>query len=138
MGCKLSPLIVQKAMEMFFRCHERAWPFLDDVTVTSLNVEDHLSFDLPKMLALASYYRLLLKPSKADILRSSARILGHQISEHSMSLAPEKIKKIEELTFPTDKKDLISKLAFFQYFNRVVPRLSKLTAPLRRLGRKKV
>ena len=53
-----------------------------------------------------------------------------------MTLAPEKVTKIDALQFPVDKKDLISKLAFFQYFNRVVPRLSELTEPLRRLAKK--
>ena len=42
--------------------------------------------------------------------------------------------KIRALEFPTDKKDLISKLAFLAYFMRIAPRLSELTAPLRELA----
>ena len=44
-----------------------------------------------------------------------------------------KWKKIESLTFPVDKKEAISKLAFFQYFARIAPRLSELLGPLRDL-----
>ena len=138
MGCRSSPSIAQSIIERCFRCHDRAHPFLDDVTVVSTDVDEHIEKDLPKMLALASYFNILLKPSKADIIRDDCRILGHQVSEEAMTLSAEKIKKINELQMPVDKKSLISSLAFMMYFNKLAPRLSELTAPLRRLAVSKV
>ena len=91
MGCSLSPPVVQKCVTQFFRGYDQAWPFLDDVTIASTDVESHLEEDLPKMLALCSFYNFLLKPSKADMLRPSVQILGHQIGEGSMTLALEKV-----------------------------------------------
>ena len=80
----------------------------------------------------------MLKPSKADLFRSSLRILGHQISEEALTLSNDKILKLKDLSFPVDKKDLVSKLAFFAYFQRLAPKLSEFLAPLRRLAISKI
>ena len=138
MGCKISPSVSQAIIDRCFRCHDHCRPFLDDLTLVSTSIAEHLDVDLPKMLAICSYYNILLKPTKCDIIRPDCRILGHQVSQESMTLSAEKIEKIEQLAFPSDKKDLISKLAFFQYFMRIAPRLSELTASLRRLAVSKV
>ena len=97
------------------------------------NIDEHLDVDLPLLLATCSKYNILLKPAKCDLVCPETRILGHQISEESMTLSNEKVEKIESLTFPVDKKEAISKLAFFQYFARIAPRLSELLGPLRDL-----
>ena len=134
MGCKNSPAIAQATNDKIFRSHAHCAPFLDDLTVYSRTMDEHINIDLPKMLALSSHYNLLLKPSKADIGRRECRILGHNVAEELLTLSPEKIEKIADMAFPTDKKDLISKLAFLQWFCKIVPRLSELTGPLRRLA----
>ena len=79
------------------RCHERVFPFIDDCSVASKNVQQHLYEDLPKFFALCSYYRILLKPSKADMVRESTRVLGFQIGESQLSLSKEKEVKISDL-----------------------------------------
>ena len=138
MGLRNAPGLCQSAMDKFFRCHAHAQPFIDDVTVFSETVRRHVDFDLPKFMAICSHYNLLLSPDKADILRRECRILGHNVSESALSISPEKIEKIKSLTFPEDKKDLISKLAFFQWFIRLAPRLAEFTAPLRELAKPSV
>ena len=90
MGLKISPSYAQQAISRWFRCHQHARPFLDDITIVSTTVEEHLRDDLPKMLAICSYYNILLKPSKADIIRSECGILGHSVSESALSLSAEK------------------------------------------------
>ena len=134
MGLKIAPQIVQFLTERMFRCHKNVKTFIDDLTTFSKTLMGHLRVDLPKTFAICSYYRILLKPSKADLVRHETRILGHSISESTMSLSSEKLEKIRSLTFPVDKADLISKLAFLQYFQRLAPKLSELTAPLRKLA----
>ena len=134
MGLKLAPSFVQAASEKMMQSHRHCKAFVDDFTTFSTTVDEHLDVDLPKTLALCSYHNVLLSPKKADILKTSCRILRFKISESATSVAGEKIDKISALTFPTDKKDLISKLAFLAYFMRIAPRLSELTAPLRELA----
>ena len=94
MGLNLSPPICQSFVDKAFQCHERCKAFLDDIMVWSLNMLKHLHEDLPKALAIASYYNILLKPAKADLMRPSTCILGHQLSESAITLSAEKIDKI--------------------------------------------
>ena len=81
MGLKLAPSFVQSALEKMMSSHKRCKPFVDDFTTFSTTVDEHLDADLPKTLALCSYYNILLSPKKADILKTSCRILGFKISE---------------------------------------------------------
>ena len=66
MGLKNSPAVGQCVNERAFRCHDHVRPFLDDLTSFSRSEQEHLEIDLPKMLAICSYYNILLKPQKAD------------------------------------------------------------------------
>ena len=135
MGCSQAPSIGQSIVDQAFDHHENTHPFEDDVTVASKSEEEHLQTDLPIALATASHYNMLMKAPKCVFFKNEARILGHLVGEEKITLSSEKIKKIRELPFPDTKKKLISALAFFQYFNRLCPRLSELSAPLRRLAK---
>ena len=133
MGAKVSPSISQCLVDLMFKHHENCRVYLDDLTTFSHTLPDHFKH-LEKTFAYCSFYNILLSPNKAHLVTKSIRSLGMQISSKEISMCSEKIQKIEEIQFPKDKKGLISILAFFQYFNRVCPRLSEYTAPLRRLA----
>merc|ERR1711873_16954 len=80
MGCTNSPGIAQAIIKRIFQNHPNAEPFLDDLTVISKTMQEHIHVDLPHALALCSKFNLLLKPTKADLARPNARILGFNIS----------------------------------------------------------
>ena len=112
--------------------------FVDDITVASKDQKTHVREDLAKALAICSKYNLLLSPKKVDLCRPDIRVLGYQLSQGAKSLSDEKKKKIKEMEFPRDKKEAVSKAAFFSYFIPVAPLLSQKLAHLRRLGHPKV
>ena len=138
MGIASSPSYCQEWASKSFRCHPNCFPYLDDFTIRSVDDEEHLERDLPLFLALVSYYRLLLKGPKSDLLVKSARVLGHEVGASSLALTAEKVEKIKALEFPVTKKALISALAFFAYFILLSPRLAELLAPLRKFASAKV
>ena len=125
-------------MERISRQHPRMFCFIDDITVASKDQKTHIREDLAKTLAICSKYNLLLSPKKVDLCRPDIRVLGYQLSQGAKSLSDEKKKKIKEMEFPRDKKDAVSKAAFFSYFIPVAPLLSQKLAHLRRLGHPKV
>ena len=135
MGCKQAPSIAQSIVDQAFDHHENTKPFEDDFTVASTDEETHGQTDLPVAFATASYYNMLMCPRKCIFFAKEARILGHLIGEEKITLSAEKIEKIKSLPFPSTKKKLVSDLAFFQWFNRLCPRLSEFSAPLRHLAR---
>ena len=134
MGCSQSPSIASFVSHQIMKTHPHGKAFLDDATIFSKNIEEQITKDLPLFFALCSHYNALLKPSKSDLLKSSCRILGHQIAEEQLTLSSEKVEKLKNLTFPESKKELISRLALLQWFNRLAPKLSELTSSLRQLA----
>ena len=139
MGLKVAPSVAQAFIDQAYEPHPHAKGFLDDVTTYSKQRDEMLFKDLPLTLAIASRYSILFKREKADLMKPSTRVLGYDISEGShCGISNEKIEKIKNLPFPTDKKELVSRLAFFNFFNHTCPRLSEILAPLRRLTRKHV
>ena len=133
MGAKVSPSIAQCLVDMMFKNHENCRVYLDDLTTFSHTLEEHFQH-LEKTMAYCSFYNILLSPNKAHLVTKSMRSLGMQVASKEISMCSEKIDKIKDIKFPTDKKGLVSVLAFFQYFNKVCPRLSEYTASLRRLA----
>ena len=111
-GARNSPPIAQSFVTAAFREHSNSHPFMDDITVKSKTMDEHLEVDLPTSLAICSKFNILLKPSKCDLLRPEVRILGFQISRSAEALADEKKEKIMSMAFPTTKKEAVSKAAF--------------------------
>ena len=137
MGWASSPSIFHSIIAKIFRPLPQAFVYLDDVTIASKTIREHIKRDLPTALAICSAYNILLKGTKADIAKPEARILGFKIARSSSSLSCEKIEKIKKMSFPTTKKEAISAAAFFSYFLTHCARLSELMAPLRRLAKPK-
>ena len=137
MGNKSSPALMQQIVEKIFKKHENVKGFIDDLTVRSRNMHEHVHKDIPKFLAICSRYNLLLKPEKTELAVPYARILGFKVSQQSTSLSIEKADKIKKMAFPADKKQAISHAAFFSYFLPLSPKLTDLMEPLRRLARPK-
>ena len=138
MGLKVSVSYIQAFMTKVFRFHKHAQAFVDDISIKSTNIRQHLNEDLPHALALCSKYNILLSAKKADLCKSDVRVLGFQVGHASEELTGEKKTKIREMEFPVTKKDAISKCAFFSYFIPAAPRISELMEPLRRLALPKV
>ena len=137
MGVKSAPSIAQAFIQRAYRQHKNAKPFLDDVTTYSKTRQEMLYEHLPLTLAIASHYGILFKREKTALMKTSCRILGHKIKESSHAgLSNEKQQTILNLPFPTTKKELVSRLAFINWFNHTCPKLSEITAPLRRLVKK--
>ena len=138
MGVNNSPSLAQSTITKIFEDHAHAKPFVDDVTTYSRSMEEHLDIDLPLTLATCSTYNLLMSAKKSDLGVLETRVLGHDISEGVRGLTSEKKKKMQEMVFPEDKKQLISRLAFFSWFLDANPRLSEALGPLRDLGKANV
>lgn len=75
---------------------------------------------------------LKLQPDKCEFLRKEVT-LGHKISELGVEPDTRKIDAIENFPKPNMAKHLKSFLGLAWYYRRLVPRFSKIAAPLNRL-----
>ena len=80
-GNKLMPSVCQKFSATAFESVNHTTPFIDDFTCKSKDEDTHLDINMPEMLAICSFYNILLRPGKTDLMRSTARVLGYQIAE---------------------------------------------------------
>ena len=138
MGASTSGAHAQLFMDYAFARHPRAFPYLDDVTVASRDIKEHIEMDLPLCFAIASYFNIIFKPAKADLAQPSCRVLGFEVGQGAESLANEKKEKIESMTFPVTKAEAVSRCAFFSYFLPLSNKLTELMSGLRRLAAPKV
>ena len=138
MGWKVSPSHGQFWMDKAFEEHDHCKPFMDDLSIYSMSMDEMLDSDLPLCLAICSVYNLLLAPAKAEICTDSLRVLGFELSEGARGISSEKVEKIKNLQFPETKPELISALAFFSWFLSCNPKLSDALGPLRDLAKDKV
>ena len=79
MGASTSGAHAQLFMDYAFSRHERAFPYLDDVTVASRDIKQHIEEDIPLCFAIASFFNILFKPAKADLAQPSCRVLGFEV-----------------------------------------------------------
>ena len=89
-GNKLMPSVCQKFSATAFESVDHTTPFIDDFTCKSMDEMTHLTKDLPETLAICSFYNILLRPGKTDLMRPTARVLGYQIAEQTISICNEK------------------------------------------------
>ena len=137
MGYKNSVQITMSIVNRLFSKIRSCMPYLDDLSIASTDAKTHLERDLPDVFSVCSKYNLLINPKKCDLFRTDVRVLGYQISRSSEMIADEKREKIKNLTFPKDKKEAVSRAAFFSYFLPTAPRLSEFMSPLRKLAHPK-
>ena len=76
---------------------------------------------------------LKLNLSKCQFERTEVTFLGHFISARGVEADPTKIRAINEMPLPTNKKELQRFLGMVNYLAKFIPNLSDHTAPLRSL-----
>jgi len=59
--------------------------------------------------------------------------MGHVLSADGLQPDPEKVKAIREMPTPTDQQSIQRLLGMTNYLQKVDPRLSEITTPLREL-----
>ena len=136
MGIKPSASVVQHLFSEAFEVVDRVEPYIDDFTVFSDSDEAHIR-DLGAFLSVCAWHNILLGGPKTLLFRTRARVLGHDLGGPGgvgLHISNDKREKISKLSFPTSKKDLISKCAFLAYFLPLAPRLNEFLGRLRRLG----
>ena len=105
MGWSLSGSWGQFWMDQAFKEHPHTCPFMDDISIFSVDLSEMLDSDLPLCLAICSAYGLLLSPKKAELCTNKLRVLGFEVSEGARGISQEKVEKIRNLKFPETRPE---------------------------------
>ena len=128
-GLKNAPAEFSRIMYMILGDLDFVEIYLDDITIHSRTFKDHLKhvrivFDRLKDA------NLKLNGEKCMWFAKVIKVLGHIVSNNSVSMDPEKIKAIDERAPPTNVKQLQQFLGLCNYYRRFIKDFAKLANPL--------
>ena len=99
----------QRAMDIAFHSliGRSVVVYLDDVTIFSKKREEH-AFHLKEIFERCRKYDISLNPRKCVFAIIEGKLLGHMVSKKGISIDPERIKPIEQIPLPHNKKGMQS------------------------------
>ena len=103
--------------------------YLDDVTIFSKKREEH-AFHLRQIFERCQKYGISLNPNKCMFVVIEGNLLGHVVSKKGISIDPERIKAIEQIPLPHNKKYMQSFMGTINFVRRFVPDFAQIVKPL--------
>ena len=79
--------------------------YLDDIMIFSKRREEHM-FHLKQIFECCRKYGISLNPKKCVFIVTKGKLLGHVVSKKGISIDPERIKAIEQIPLPHNKKGM--------------------------------
>ena len=103
--------------------------YLDDITIFSKKREEH-AFQLKQIFERWQKYGISLNPKKCVFAVTEGKLLGHIVSKKGISIDPERIKAIEQIPFPHNKKGMQYFMGTINFVRRFVPDFAQIVKPL--------
>jgi hypothetical protein len=130
---------LQRAMDVSFwgLINKCVVVYLDDVTVYSKNTEEHIQH-LTQIFERCMRYGISLNPKKTIFSVEEGKILGHIISQEVIHIDPERIKAIDQLPLPHNKKVMQSFLGQINFVRKFTPNFVETMKPLQNMIHKDV
>ena len=136
-GLKNAPAEFSRLMYMVLGELDFVEIYLDDITIHSINFEEHIKHIeiVMKKLDLAN---LKINLDKCSWCMDEVKILGHMVTHNKIKMDPNKISAISELNEPRNVKQIQQFLGLANYYRRFVKDFSKIASPLFNLLKKDV
>lgn len=132
-----SPAIFQRTMEGVLKGISKVMVYLYDILLTGRDDQEHLR-TLDQVLQRLEECGLRLKREKCKFFEKEVIFLGHKVDATGIHPVPIKVQVVQEAPTPTSVTELKAYLGLLNFFNRFLPNLSTLLAPLHRLLKKDV
>lgn len=131
-GVASSPAIFQRTIEGVLQGVPHVAIFLDDILLTGKNDSEHLE-TLNMVLQRLQDAGLRLKRSKCTFMASEVVFLGHRIDSTGLHPVTEKVRAIENAPPPSNVTELKAYLGLLNYYNKFLPNLATVLAPVHKL-----
>lgn len=136
-GVASAPAIFQEIMEKLLAGIPGVIIYLDDITITAENDEEHLK-RLEEVLKRLEEANIRVKPEKCEFMLTEVRFLGHIVDAEGVRPIPEKIDGITKMPAPKNLKELQAFIGMVGYYGKFIPCLSTMAQPLNELRQKEV
>ena len=111
--------------------------YLDDILIFSENEKIH-EIHVKEVLRRLSSNKLYAKLSKCLFHVKKVEFLGFVLSSDGISMAPNKVKAVQEWLPPKNQKELMSFLGFTNFYRKFIPNYSAIATSLTSLLKKDV
>lgn len=111
--------------------------FFDDLLIYSPDMDSHL-VHVKETLRRLRAANLTVNPKKINFAQSELKFLGHHVSSSGLSMDPDKIEVIKNLSPPKNVKQLHTFIGMVGYYAKFIPNYAKIMAPLNDLRKKNV
>ena len=111
--------------------------YLDDILIFSKTEEEHF-MHISAVLQRLRKWKLYVKPSKCEWLRSSISFLGHTLSAQGRRVDHQRAEALQAWPEPTNASELRTLLGTFGFWRGYIRRFAEITAPLTPLTAKHV
>ena len=129
-GLKNAPATFQRLMEVVLAdCNDCSAPYIDDIVVFSMSVEEHVQH-LRRVLGALRKYGLTIKEEKCQFGREKVEYLGHVIGGGQLAVPAHRAEAMSEFLQPRTKKQLRSFLGAAGYYRQFVKGYARLSAVL--------
>ena len=108
---------------------------VDDILVSGARDEDHLN-NLEEVLKRLASAGLRLRKNKRVFMEPQVTYLGHKVSKEGIQPLDDKVNAITNAPAPKNVSELKSYLGMINYYQKFLPNLSSMLAPLNELLRK--
>lgn len=139
-GLRNAPATFQRAMDAIFKdliAQGCVRVYLDDILISTTNVEDNLRL-VAEVLNRLRKFGLRLNLSKSYFLRRSVNYLGHTLHGGTITPQASKVEAIRKIRSPSNVSELRHLLGVLGYYRQYVPSFSHYTAKLTQLCKKGV
>lgn len=119
-------------MEGLLQDIPRVTIFLDDILLTGKDDQEHLQ-TMAMVLKWLQEAGLRLKRSKCLFMNKEVMFLGHNVDATALHPVHEKVQAIQEAPTPLNVTELKAYLGLLNYYNKFLPNLSTVLAPVHKL-----
>ena len=105
---------------------------IDDILVSGAYDEDHLK-NLEEVFKRLAKVGLLLKKGNCVFMEPQVTYLGHRVRKEGIQQMEDKVEAITNAPPPRNVSELKSYLGMINYYQKFLPNLSSVLAPLHRL-----
>ena len=116
-GCVNSGAIFCRMVRKLLRGLDSVASYVDDLIIFSDEWQDHLRV-IRQVLERLRRHGLTARPSKCEVGCSRVKLLGHVVGDGELQPQEEKVRKIDEVPRPQDKKQLRSFLGLVGYYRK--------------------